>query len=1611
MALSVKCTCGAVLGISEEQVGTRTKCPKCGKVFVISDRVKRRSAAGMVKAPEAPPDANCSKCGSPLDPDAVICLNCGSTVKRHGPTRKQVSAAARGETPLPESPSAGVATQEVPPSAPSGATPAPRKTAAAAQAPGAIGKSLANVGGFFSALAGTLRSRWKMVAGVAAALAVVALGAFLIVRGFKRNLPPPPSKFAQKSPAKAPPGQQPSKGQPTAPPARPAAPKPTLARFTDRALECGRRLALVRAALAKYVAAHGSYPQNLDQLVPGFVSADAVASICCPEYKGEADLDKCYGYVGAEAAGLPRSHLLVWDREPRHPRGEMTALFGDGLIRPVTAQELNDVTLAKSKVGNIWVTPAEEQVLTSFQPEVRVANERLSELDVLMDGASIGKVACGQEAVIPVSGGAHKFVLAANGRQSREIELSLANGYSYRLAAPKHSNLPIIYIRTYAWYSQPTHPPNAAPPPGPKYSPVLIGPPSAGPRPPRGSPPAGPQILVGLRSPLETLQATSAGTAQPPGLMIDEVGGLVYATIRRGKTTFSGLSGQPIKVSPIQRLAEGQAVTGDGAVLTCYHTPLGTVTCEVTGNVRLAEFAELRPVAGVSPWKNSSADDLDMEDELYMRRLRVMLPGQPPRNVRTARAVRYFATATSFDGVYPSLVGYCDVDAIASQIRRFGRPFAKQILARISSAGSSAAAPTGSAAETPMAFFTGVMSSYLDAPFGPPEWMGSPTDEDETTISTTFPDIDQKMLMDESNADDAAGLRAPGVQLDASRMSQISMGLPKMGRALNMGTPRGDGGGRLSALGFYLDPSRASALAPFAQGKDPQDVEAAILALGRIGSPLSVGLITGWKGWENGEPTEQKQEVDPDEADGRGPSAAPRAKSLPLSGPPVATVVALAMLDSPLGAATATRLEWMRAKAPKESAPETTRIGRQALKRILAAWTPDQLAYAMQAWPPEADFWPRRNFIMALAASGNPNLDDVGVLAACFRFEPGATLTMCRYLTAKSPSDSVNSARLLCRAGDPEAVTRLLGIAQTAGPGDATPALQALAELGDPALIPLLQPAVEKIVKNGAPEIKINALNAWVSICLDSGADLSPAIKIAQGLARDGNAGVRDAATRAFAAVGGRVTPQTALAMLDKGDKPSKILALQIVAAAGDQKAVPKLAGLLKDKDVDIKIAAVQAAAALKASGLSDQIRQDAAITDRRFETYAAACAQALGKLVGEPAVPDLQLLLISPSPKIRAAAATALGEMGAEKAVPNLTKLIDDRSDEVRVAARLALAGVHAAAGHFPQVAAYAFSSSNSLTPPTWPPLRALVQANSPEAYAALRQAIGREQVWKLWSVVNAVYLTVPRDQRGPCVAFLGAFLKSDDKWLRVLAAHAMAELDVPELARPFLTAPDVDKTGIIGPIARVTAAVRNPQDALLLRNLLENYARLQLLGTPPGSDRSQEEYPPGPMNPDDAHQPRLPPGRRPPPLMPPLDDEDTAPTDLQTSQPQSAFQFNVDPRFLALEALGKIGGKESALALAACAENPMPDAAAKIAIRALAETNAREAVIPLASLYTRVNNSLKPDVMAALAQLAPLNKTVAEQALRIAQMDPSPEIAATATDLLENLQRSASN
>jgi len=389
---------------------------------------------------------------------------------------------------------------------------------------------------------------------------------------------------------------------------------------------------------------------KLDELAPKYIPKDRVADLHSPWVPESESLDAAYKYVGQAAAGLARHRALAYDAKPNSD-GKSAVLFSDGSVLHLDGKGLAAVLL--KKVGAYWLTPGEQKILADLGPQLDVRNERLTQVDVLVDNKKVGTIAYGQTGRYALSAGAHAVVLATSGARTKPISLQFQNAFVYAVHLPKHCALPIVPVRVYQRCMGSRRRTYQARKSGGR--------------------------VVELRS--RDGKERVIGGAQ--GLKI--TGDTIAGVIQRDGIRVTGVSGGPIKVSSIGRLEEGDVSFPGGAKVVCRSSELGTLTIATTPNRVLADRARLKRalVAGAGTGeRDMPGGEFDEFDELEdMGR-----PGGWGRGRRTEAA---------FEIKYqqPQVADYADLQAIRPALRRLGRGALRVALAQMKALTAGRASP------------------------------------------------------------------------------------------------------------------------------------------------------------------------------------------------------------------------------------------------------------------------------------------------------------------------------------------------------------------------------------------------------------------------------------------------------------------------------------------------------------------------------------------------------------------------------------------------------------------------------------------------------------------------------------------------------------------------------------------------------------------------------------------------------------------------------------------------------------------------------------------------------------------------------------------------------
>ncbi|MCC6646503.1 MAG: HEAT repeat domain-containing protein [Polyangiaceae bacterium] len=156
------------------------------------------------------------------------------------------------------------------------------------------------------------------------------------------------------------------------------------------------------------------------------------------------------------------------------------------------------------------------------------------------------------------------------------------------------------------------------------------------------------------------------------------------------------------------------------------------------------------------------------------------------------------------------------------------------------------------------------------------------------------------------------------------------------------------------------------------------------------------------------------------------------------------------------------------------------------------------------------------------------------------------------------------------------------------------------------------------------------------------------------------------------AAAGSWPTDEARVALLLASDAPAtRIEGLGRLRALSRAAALPLLTKALDDADVDVRLAAADAAVALRAPEAST--RAVGWLSDQDVRLRLAGC-RVLARTPSRDALPSLGRALGDSDARVRQAAASALGQSRAAEAVPLLLGRLDDALPETRLAVVQAL-------------------------------------------------------------------------------------------------------------------------------------------------------------------------------------------------------------------------------------------------------------------------------------------------------------------------------------------------
>jgi HEAT repeat protein len=163
-----------------------------------------------------------------------------------------------------------------------------------------------------------------------------------------------------------------------------------------------------------------------------------------------------------------------------------------------------------------------------------------------------------------------------------------------------------------------------------------------------------------------------------------------------------------------------------------------------------------------------------------------------------------------------------------------------------------------------------------------------------------------------------------------------------------------------------------------------------------------------------------------------------------------------------------------------------------------------------------------------------------------------------------------------------------------------------------------------------------------------------------------GDPALHASAARGLLAAGHAATAPL-LALLESGDRPSRLGAVALLGRVGDRRAVPALRGILDEADAELVAAAVSALATLGDPRALDSLLPLFAHDQAAVRQAAIAAINAVGTGLVEPRVREC---LADPRPAVRECAVRVAGYFGFDSCMAGILAALDDAEDSVRRAA-----------------------------------------------------------------------------------------------------------------------------------------------------------------------------------------------------------------------------------------------------------------------------------------------------------------------------------------------------
>jgi cellulose synthase operon protein C len=288
---------------------------------------------------------------------------------------------------------------------------------------------------------------------------------------------------------------------------------------------------------------------------------------------------------------------------------------------------------------------------------------------------------------------------------------------------------------------------------------------------------------------------------------------------------------------------------------------------------------------------------------------------------------------------------------------------------------------------------------------------------------------------------------------------------------------------------------------------------------------------------------------------------------------------------------------------------------------------------------------------------------------------------------------------------------------------------------------------------------------------------------------------VRLAAAEAAVALRLPGVSERVIPWLSATDRRMRLAAAELLALYPTARATATLGRVLGDPDQEVRIAA---ATALGASGDPAAAMPLLGHLDDTVPEVQARVVGALARLGDPSAVVPLIGKVQHPRPTVRLAVVQALGKLGDARAASALVLALRDTQGSVRVAALVALGQLRASEATAPIAALLVDQQDEEVREAA---LRALARIGTPEALQALLKALETDDPDREDSPVRAALHDVGR----PVVARLVECLVGQPSaTLADSCALALGELEVPEAPAAIV---DALRRGVVRPQAALRA------------------------------------------------------------------------------------------------------------------------------------------------------------------------------------------------------------